>query len=538
MNDPPAPIKFPDDIGPGARLRQAREAANRSVSEISVALHLDRKTIEALEADSFDRLPAPTFVRGYMRSYARELGLPIEPILEAYDFQGFEPPALTPDITEAPQTHASDLVFRLVTYAVGAGLLLLVVLWWQSQDFEGIGIDSISDIGGDLIGWPSEPASEPLLQTAEAPMPAATPEGGGGGGESTATAGEPPEPPQDIGLSGGVQPPSGGGTESGGIVVATGPAPDEDAGPSGDTTGRDAPATPIAPPASTGPAPDEDAGPSGSGDTADREAPAAPTAPPASTGPAPDEDAGPSGNTADRDALAAPTALPASTGPAPDEDAGPSGDTADREAPATPTAPPASTGPAPDEDAGPSGDTADREAPAAPAALPAATGPAPDQDADPSGAATDIEVSARPAGAPDTPSAMTSPAIEEAAPSRTPRDPPDDVAALPSSPGTVRSELVLDFTHESWLEVYDSDGARLSFGLVPPGHVLNLTGAPPFDILIGYAKDVRVTIDGSPFDYTPHTRHGVARFSLDAPPGATPAPRRPDGAGSSASASP
>ena len=166
MKEPSAPIEFPDDIGPGARLRRAREAANRSIGEISAALHLDPKTVEALEADSFDRLPAPTFVRGYMRGYARELGLPPGPILEVYDHQGFKPPALTPDITETPQTHASDLIVRLVTYAVGAVLVLLVVLWWHSQEFEGF---DIGDIGGDLIGWSSESTSEPSLPAPEAP---------------------------------------------------------------------------------------------------------------------------------------------------------------------------------------------------------------------------------------------------------------------------------------------------------------------------------------------------------------------------------
>ena len=537
MDESPAPIRFPDDIGPGARLRQAREAANRSVREISVALHLDQKTVEALEADSFDRLPAPTFVRGYMRGYARELGLPPEPILKAYDLQGFEPPALTPDITEAPQTHASDLVFRLVTYAVGAGLLLLVVLWWQSQDFEGIGIDGISGIGGDLIGWSSESPSEPPLPATETPMTAAAPEGGD---ESTVTAGEPPELPRDTGLASGLEPPSppsAEGMESGGIVVATGPVPDEEAGAFGASAEREAPATPAALPAgaavATGPSPDEDAGASGA--SAEREAPATPAALPAdaaATGPPPDEGAGASGVTAEREAPATPAALPAdtaaATGPSPDEDASASGATTEREAPATPVALPAdaavTTEPAPDEDAGASGATVERDAPATPAALPAdtaATESPPDEDAGASEAGADSEVSVSAAGEPATPA---SPDTREAVSSQTPSDTSDAAAAPPSITETAESELVLDFTHESWLEVYDSDRARLFFGLVEPGRILNLTGAPPFDVLIGYARDVRVTLDGAPFDYAPHTRHGVARFSLGPPPGATPAP--------------
>ena len=44
----PPEISF--EPGPGSRLRQAREAANRSIGEISAALHLDPQMVEALEA--------------------------------------------------------------------------------------------------------------------------------------------------------------------------------------------------------------------------------------------------------------------------------------------------------------------------------------------------------------------------------------------------------------------------------------------------------------------------------------------------------
>ena len=116
--------------------------------------------------------------------------------------------------------------------------------------------------------------------------------------------------------------------------------------------------------------------------------------------------------------------------------------------------------------------------------------------------------------------ATTPAAIPETPSSLTPPNAPDGPAApTRAASGTVQSRLVLGFTHESWVEVYDGKSARLFFGLVRPGRVLDLAGAPPFDILIGFAKDVRVALDGVPFDYAPHVRHGVARFSLGAPPG-------------------
>ena len=72
----------------------------------------------------------------------------------------------------------------------------------------------------------------------------------------------------------------------------------------------------------------------------------------------------------------------------------------------------------------------------------------------------------------------------------------------------------MEFAHESWVEVYDRERARLYFNLVQPGGVLSFDGPQPFDVLLGYGKDVRVTIDGQAFDHTPFLKHGVARFSV------------------------
>ena len=80
--------------------------------------------------------------------------------------------------------------------------------------------------------------------------------------------------------------------------------------------------------------------------------------------------------------------------------------------------------------------------------------------------------------------------------------------------GTARPGLVLEFVHESWVEVYDRERVRLFFNLVQPGTVLDFDGPRPFDVLLGFGRDVRVTIDGQAFDHTPYLRHGVARFSV------------------------
>ena len=80
--------------------------------------------------------PAPTFVRGYLRGYARLLGVPVGPVLEAYDREGFRPPDLVADISEEPENAASDFPVRLVTWAVVLVLLAMVVVWWNNNNPE------------------------------------------------------------------------------------------------------------------------------------------------------------------------------------------------------------------------------------------------------------------------------------------------------------------------------------------------------------------------------------------------------------------
>jgi len=65
----------------GARLRKARESRGESVNEVSLALKLAPRQVEALESGRYDALPGLAFVRGFMRNYARYLGLDPAPLL-------------------------------------------------------------------------------------------------------------------------------------------------------------------------------------------------------------------------------------------------------------------------------------------------------------------------------------------------------------------------------------------------------------------------------------------------------------------------
>jgi cytoskeleton protein RodZ len=78
-------------VGPGTRLRAAREALGASVDEVAHDLHLERDVILSLESEDYESLGAPVFVRGYMRSYARLMNLPEDEVVVAVEAQEPEP---------------------------------------------------------------------------------------------------------------------------------------------------------------------------------------------------------------------------------------------------------------------------------------------------------------------------------------------------------------------------------------------------------------------------------------------------------------
>ncbi|UWN51246.1 Cytoskeleton protein RodZ [Alcanivorax sp. ALC70] len=69
---------------PGERLRRAREEQGLSQDEVSKHLRLSLSYLRALEEDDYDRLPEPPFIKGYLRNYARFLGLPAEELARRF----------------------------------------------------------------------------------------------------------------------------------------------------------------------------------------------------------------------------------------------------------------------------------------------------------------------------------------------------------------------------------------------------------------------------------------------------------------------
>ncbi|WP_020412173.1 RodZ domain-containing protein [Microbulbifer variabilis] len=80
-------------VSPGSILRAAREDAGLSREDLSRRLCIIDNTVEWLEDDIFERQPEIVYARGYIRNICRELGVPSEPVLTAYDSARPQPQA-------------------------------------------------------------------------------------------------------------------------------------------------------------------------------------------------------------------------------------------------------------------------------------------------------------------------------------------------------------------------------------------------------------------------------------------------------------
>lgn len=72
---------------PGEALSRARNEKGLGIDEVVTHLGLPRRVLCALEADEYDRLPAPMYVRGYVRRYCSLLELEDGPLLELVEQQ-------------------------------------------------------------------------------------------------------------------------------------------------------------------------------------------------------------------------------------------------------------------------------------------------------------------------------------------------------------------------------------------------------------------------------------------------------------------
>lgn len=136
--------------GSGSLLASARKQQSRTVEEIAEELNLSVTQIKTIELDQSEGLPEPTYVRGYIRSYAKLLGLDPERVLDNYLNPNWQKSSSLEDLPKgigsADQTDGNGFFTASRVIALLVLVTSLAFLWY-------------SGILGDLLGSKPEQSS-------------------------------------------------------------------------------------------------------------------------------------------------------------------------------------------------------------------------------------------------------------------------------------------------------------------------------------------------------------------------------------------
>lgn len=155
--------------GIGRRLRDARERAGLSTSEVAARLKMPVRVIDSLEAEDWGRAGAPVFVRGQIRSYAKLVGLS-QDIRATGAMVAIAPPVLKPRTYTPPLQRFAEQASRRAVYIVLTAAILVPV-WLATRSQSGAG--SAASLDGqppsaEAAGAVREPAT---VRASIAPIP-------------------------------------------------------------------------------------------------------------------------------------------------------------------------------------------------------------------------------------------------------------------------------------------------------------------------------------------------------------------------------
>ena len=120
----------------GNSLREARLRQGLDVAQVESGTKIRGKYIQALEAERFDLLPAETYVKGFLRTYAEYLGLDGQLYVDEFNsrFASEEEPLVPSTATPRRRPRRSESNWVVVALAGIVAIVVLFVVAWRSAD--------------------------------------------------------------------------------------------------------------------------------------------------------------------------------------------------------------------------------------------------------------------------------------------------------------------------------------------------------------------------------------------------------------------
>ncbi|QQX81709.1 DUF4115 domain-containing protein [Shewanella sp. KX20019] len=126
----------------GVLLKKARENKGATIEDIAAQLHLRPAIIKEIEADNLLAVGAATYVRGYVKNYARAVQadpFEVQACLDKQLLNDAEPSMQSFSRKTTRQARDGRLMF--LTYFIVLVLLALMVLWWFQKSSMETSVD-------------------------------------------------------------------------------------------------------------------------------------------------------------------------------------------------------------------------------------------------------------------------------------------------------------------------------------------------------------------------------------------------------------
>lgn len=152
--------------GVGALLKQSREQRGLTTAEVASQLRLKVSQIEQIEAEQWDPAVSATFIRGYLRAYAKLMKLPEKEILANFELQAaYLRNQAKPmhSFSNKASLDAVDNRFMLASYLLVVLLIGLFLVWfWQTHLLDSKPVTALPEL------TPAEQAPAELAGSAAA----------------------------------------------------------------------------------------------------------------------------------------------------------------------------------------------------------------------------------------------------------------------------------------------------------------------------------------------------------------------------------
>lgn len=162
----------------GQMLRDAREAQNVTLEDAAQRLRLMHRQVKAMEQDDFESLGQPVFARGFVRNYARLLGLAPESLLSRMDGAPVEPATVAPAEASPPHSWLTSpwLILSLIGLLLVVAVPVALYVWLNSGGEEGPSAQapSVMPLPPPSPAATAAPVTAPVA-TSLAPPPAVVP---------------------------------------------------------------------------------------------------------------------------------------------------------------------------------------------------------------------------------------------------------------------------------------------------------------------------------------------------------------------------